>query len=149
MATGRRHRTFPKRWRVDRRQKRRGNVDEDMLASDDVRNARGPNFRRPLNSVPEGPFPNGQLRRFPRNGMVDLALSRIASLMKEDWFGSDLRLFPLFPWGNWCAGLASFERVIEWSADASFFVERSSGAPKLVPDVGDVEWAVFRNTKRA
>ena len=65
-----------------------GAVDMDMLASDDGHNAWGPFYRPASNSAFEGPLPRGRQWRFPRIEMVDLVLARIASSMKEDWFGA-------------------------------------------------------------
>ena len=76
---------------------RQGAVDMDMLASDDGRNARGPFYRPPSNSVFEGPLPRGRQWRFPTAEIVDLVLARIASSMKEGWFGAHLCLIPLQP----------------------------------------------------
>ena len=81
--------------------------------------------------------------------MVDLVLSRIASSLKEAWFGVHLCLIPLLPRQNWGGKLAQFERVILRPAGTSLFVDRSYDKPAEAPNVGNVCWAALRVTKNA
>ena len=63
------------RWRYRKEVEARcGAADVDMMASDNGRNARAPNFRSPSNSAPEGPLPRGRLWGFPReDGGISVA----------------------------------------------------------------------------
>ena len=64
-----------------------GAIDVELPTRDDGPDAWEPEFRSPSNSAFEGPLPAGQLWRFPRVDMVDLALTRAAPSLKEDWSG--------------------------------------------------------------
>ena len=120
-----------------------------MTASYDGHNARGPFCRPPSNSAFEDPLPRSRLWWFPRIGMVDLALARIASSLVEDWFGAHLCMIPLLPRKNWSGKLAPFERVILWPAGAALFAGRISGKLGEAPNVENARWAAFRITKNA
>ena len=81
--------------------------------------------------------------------MVDIALARIASPLKEDWFRTHICLVPPLPWQNRIGKLAPFERVILRTAGTALFVNRSSGKLTGMPNVENACWAVFRITKNA
>ena len=115
-----------------------GNIDVDMLACDDGSDAWVPNYRCPSNTTFEGPPPSGQLWRFPRIDMVDLVLTGAVAPLKEDWPGAHLRLRPLMTWKSWYPKLSYFERTALWTADASLFVDRGGGTPRVIRD--DEEW---------
>ena len=80
---------------------------------------------------------------------MDLALSRITSSLKENWFGPHPCLCPLQPWEPWFPGLAPLERVISRPADMLLFVEPGSGIPRLVRYEENVAWVLFRTSERA
>ena len=69
--------------------------------------------------------------------------------MKEDCYGSHLRLFPLFPWKHWSGKLAPFEQVLSWPAGTSLFVGWGAGNPLKVPNSETAYWAVLRIIKCA
>ena len=89
------------------------------------------------------------LVEFPRIGMVELVLARIALSVKETWFGCHLLLVPLIPWKPWMPKLGRFERVLVWDAFTPLFADSSSGNRQWVPMVEDVQRAVFRLTEDA
>ena len=120
-----------------------------MMASDNGRNARAPNFRSPSNSALEGPLPWGRLWRFPRIEIVDLVLPRIALSIKEAWFGCRLLLVLLFPWKPWVTEWSQFERVLVWGSFTPLYTDSSSGHRHWVPMAEDAQWAVFRLIKDA
>ena len=91
-----------------------GAIDFDMLARAYGPNAWGPQFRSPSNSAFEGPFPPGQLRRFPRIDMIDRVLARAASSLEEYWSGPHLRLCPFKSWKPGRPKLALFEHITSW-----------------------------------
>ena len=96
---------------------------------------RGVVFRNP---------PSGQLWRFPGIYMVDLVLTRAVAPRKEDWSGTHLRLCPLMTWKMWYPTLSYFERTVSWPADASLFVGRGGGTPRVLRNDERMAWAVFR-----
>ena len=138
------------RWRFRKEVALRcGEVDADMMASDDGHNAWAPVYRSPSNSALEGPLPWGRLWWFPRYDMVDIVANRILASMKENWFGCHLLLVPLIPWKPWMPKLSRFERVIVWDTAAPLFIDGSSGHWQRLPVAEDVQWAVFRLIKDA
>ena len=130
-------------------QRRRGAIDVDMLASDDGRNARAPNFRSPARSAFEGSLPTGRLWWFPRTEMVELVLCRIFSSLRESWRGAHLVLLPLLPWKPWYPKLSWLRREMEWGANVQLFADSSSGHRSWAPVGDDFPWAVFSSTKNA
>ena len=74
-----------------------GPTGVDMLASDDRHNTWVANFRPLADSAFEGSLPNGQLWRFPRIEMADLALGRTAASMRGEWRGAHLVPRPQIP----------------------------------------------------
>ena len=138
------------RWRYRKEVALRcGNVDADMMASDDGHNAWVPVYRSPSNSALEGPLPWGRLWWFPRYDMVDLVVNRILASIKEKWVGAHLLLVPLIPWKPWMPKLSRFERVIVWGSSIPLFVDSSSGHREWLQAPEDVKWAVFRLSKNA
>ena len=104
---------------------RRGPIDCDMLARDDGSNAWGPSYRSLPTSAFAGPLSPGQLWRFPRMDMIELALARVLASMEEDWAGAHLRLLLLKTWKPRFPKLAAVERCFSWPADLSLFLDRS------------------------
>ena len=144
---------FPERalrWRFRKEVALRcGEVDIDMMASDDGHNAWVAAFRSPSNSALEGPLPRGRLWWFPRYDMVDLVVNRILASIKEDWSGSHILLVPMLPWKPWIPKLSRFEQVLTWEAGVPLFVDSSTGHRERLASPEFVQWAVFRLTKHA
>ena len=119
------------------------------MASDDGHNAWVTNYRSPSRSAFDGPLPNRQLWRFPRAGMIDLVVPRIASSMREEWFGTHLALLPQLPRKPWFPTLPLYGRVLEWNRGAQLFAYSSTDQRKWVPVVDGIRWAVSRSTRNA
>ena len=81
--------------------------------------------------------------------MIDLVLARIASSMREEWFGTHLVLLPQLPLKPWFPRLPLYERVLEWNPGAQLFADSGTGQRKWAPVVGEIRWAVLRLTRNA
>ena len=126
-----------------------GAMDVAVMSDDRCPDAWPDRFRSPARSAFEGPLPAGELWWFPFVDLIDVALGRIRTSIRDEWPGTRVRLFPAQPSKGWFPKLEGFSEVSEWAADPELFVDRSAGIPRRVPNEENVAWMVTSMAKNA